>query len=68
MTTTVNGTVALVGAGEYLQGMLPVDKKLLERVNGTPKSLSFQPPQHPTVKVSQNAGQVWVSNTLPNWV
>src|SRR6266567_9563579 len=37
MTTTVNGTVALVGAGEYLQGMLPVDKKLLERVNGTPR-------------------------------
>jgi cyanophycinase len=37
MTTTVNGTVALVGAGEYLQGMLQVDKKLLERVNGTPR-------------------------------
>ncbi len=37
MTTTIHGTVALVGAGEYLQGMLPVDKKLLERVNGTPK-------------------------------
>src|SRR5256714_1730134 len=37
MTITVNGTVALVGAGEYLQGMLPVDKKLLERVNGTPR-------------------------------
>jgi len=37
MTTSVNGTVALVGAGEYLQGMLPVDKKLLERINGTPK-------------------------------
>ncbi len=35
MTTHVNGTVALVGAGEYLEGMLPVDKKLLERVNGT---------------------------------
>ncbi len=37
MTTTRKGTVALVGAGEYLQGMLPVDKKLLERVDGTPK-------------------------------
>ena len=37
MTTIVNGTVALVGAGEYLQEMLPVDRKLLERVNGTPK-------------------------------
>ena len=37
MTTSVHGTVALVGAGEYLQGMLPVDKKLLERINGTPR-------------------------------
>jgi cyanophycinase len=37
MTTIAKGTVALVGAGEYLQGMLPIDKKLLERVNGTPK-------------------------------
>src|SRR5215471_14396110 len=37
MTTTIHGTVALVGAGEYLQGMLPVDKNLLDRVNGTPK-------------------------------
>ena len=37
MTTTVHGTVALVGAGEYLQGMLPVDRKLLERINGTPR-------------------------------
>lgn len=36
MTTSVNGTVALVGAGEYLPEILPVDKKLLERVNGTP--------------------------------
>ncbi len=37
MTTTANGTVALVGAGEYQEGMLPVDKKLLERVNGYPR-------------------------------
>jgi cyanophycinase len=37
MTTTVKGTVALVGSGEYLQGMLPVDKKLLERAIGTPR-------------------------------
>src|SRR5215831_9504069 len=37
MMVTKIGTVALVGAGEYLQGMLPVDKKLLERVDGTPK-------------------------------
>src|SRR6266566_2314264 len=37
MTTKANGTVALVGAGEYLPEILPVDKKLLERVNGTPR-------------------------------
>jgi cyanophycinase-like exopeptidase len=36
MTTKASGTVALVGAGEYLPEILPVDKKLLERVNGTP--------------------------------
>ena len=33
----VKGTVAFVGAGEYLQGMLPVDKKLLERVSSSPR-------------------------------
>jgi cyanophycinase len=36
MNTSVTGTVALVGAGEYLPEILPVDKKLLELVNGTP--------------------------------
>jgi cyanophycinase len=36
MNTSANGTVALVGAGEYLPEILPVDKKLLERVNGAP--------------------------------
>jgi cyanophycinase len=36
MNTSVTGTVVLVGAGEYLPEMLPVDKKLLELVNGTP--------------------------------
>ena len=37
MTAMVKGTVALVGSGEYLQGMLPVDKKLLERVSSSPR-------------------------------
>ena len=37
MTTAVSGTVALVGAGEFLPTILPVDKMLLERVNGTPR-------------------------------
>ena len=36
MITSANGTVALVGAGEYLPEILSVDMKLLERVNGTP--------------------------------
>jgi len=37
MITSANGTVALVGAGEYLPEILPVDKKLLERIKGTPR-------------------------------
>ena len=37
MTTSANGTVALVGAGEYLPAILPVDKMLLGRVNSTPR-------------------------------
>jgi cyanophycinase len=39
MTAMVKGTVAFVGAGEYLQGMLPVDEKLLERVSSSPRVL-----------------------------
>lgn len=35
MSTIAHGTVALVGAGEYLPEILPVDKKLLERIQGT---------------------------------
>ena len=30
------GTIALVGSGEYLPSMLPVDRALLDRVPGTP--------------------------------
>lgn len=30
MTPLVSGTVALIGAGEYLPPMLPVDKMVLE--------------------------------------
>lgn len=37
MTTSVNGTVALVGAGEYLPPMAQVDQELLTRVRGTPR-------------------------------
>ena len=37
MATSASGTVALVGAGEYLPTILPVDKMLLERLSGTPR-------------------------------
>lgn len=37
MATPLNGTVALIGAGEYLPTILPVDKMLLERLNDTPR-------------------------------
>jgi len=33
----MNGTLALVGSGEYLSPMEPVDKKLMERVGQSPK-------------------------------
>lgn len=35
MATLVNGTVALIGSGEFLPTILPVDKMLLERLTGT---------------------------------
>jgi cyanophycinase len=39
MTTTPStaGTIALVGSGEYLPPIQPLDKKLLEHVQGTPQ-------------------------------
>lgn len=37
MATTIRGTLALVGAGEYLPKMAAVDKMLLERIDGTPR-------------------------------
>src|SRR5260370_2519725 len=37
MKIPVSGTVALVGAGEFLSTIIPVDKMLLERVHGTPR-------------------------------
>lgn len=37
MASSVPGTIALVGAGEYLPPLLPVDQLLVERVSGTPK-------------------------------
>lgn len=37
MTTPATGTVALVGAGEFLPTILSVDKQLVERLQGTPR-------------------------------
>src|SRR5260370_41291382 len=37
MATTLRGTLALVGAGEYLPSMATVDKALLERAGGVPR-------------------------------
>jgi hypothetical protein len=66
MNTSATGTVALVGAGEYLPEMLPVDKKLLELVNGTPHVAVVPTASAPMVKAFLNAGHVWVLNTLLN--
>ena len=35
----MNGTLALVGSGEYLPPMDPVDKKLLERIGKPPEGV-----------------------------
>src|SRR5947199_8362686 len=37
MTTFARGTLALVGAGEYLPGMLEVDRALLATLEETPR-------------------------------
>ena len=37
MTTARDGTIALVGAGEFLPPMLPVDKSLVERLKTSPR-------------------------------
>ena len=37
MSTPPTGTVALIGAGEYLPAIATVDQQLLDRVSGTPR-------------------------------
>ena len=37
MSLTTQGTLALIGAGEFLPRIAVVDKMLLERINGTPR-------------------------------
>jgi cyanophycinase len=37
MSTSPTGTIALIGAGEYLPAIATVDQQLLERVSGTPQ-------------------------------
>src|SRR5437879_12065522 len=39
MSIPASGTVALVGAGEYLPPIAPLDQAFLERVHGTPHVL-----------------------------
>jgi cyanophycinase len=49
--SSASGTVALVGAGEYLPPMLSVDKKLVERIGRTPRVVVL-----PTAAVPDGAG------------
>jgi len=51
MKIPVSGTVALVGAGEFLSTIIPVDKMLLERVHGTPRVVVL-----PTASAPDGAG------------
>jgi cyanophycinase len=37
MSETIQGTLALIGAGEFLPPVAAIDKMLLERINGTPR-------------------------------
>ena len=37
MSTSPMGTIALIGAGEYLPAIATLDQQLLERVSGTPQ-------------------------------
>src|SRR5579863_10643697 len=37
MKTSTTGTIALIGAGEYLPAIATIDQQLLERVSGVPR-------------------------------
>ena len=64
MTTTGKGTVALVGSGEYLQGMFPVDKKLLERIIGTPRVVVLPTASAPDGK---SVAERWASMSVEHF-
>ena len=51
MAPPAHGTIALVGAGEYLPTMLSVDKLLVERMSGPPRVVVL-----PTASVPDGAG------------
>src|SRR5713226_9267180 len=55
MNITLAGTVALVGAGEYLPAIAPVDTMLLERVAAHHMSWCCQQRQHQMGRVLLNA-------------
>jgi cyanophycinase len=51
MSVTTMGTLALVGAGEYLPPIAPVDTMLLERIDGAPRVVVL-----PTASAPDGAG------------
>lgn len=51
MSLTTGGTLALIGAGEFLPRIATVDKMLLERINGTPRVVVL-----PTASAPDGAG------------
>ncbi len=51
MSVTTMGTLALVGAGEYLPPIAPVDTMLLERIDGAPRVVVL-----PTASTPDGAG------------
>src|SRR6266702_6643444 len=51
MSVTTKGTLALVGAGEYLPPIAPVDTMLLERIDGAPRVVVL-----PTASTPDGAG------------
>jgi cyanophycinase len=51
MSVTTMGTLALIGAGEYLPPIAPVDTMLLERIDGAPRVVVL-----PTASMPDGAG------------
>ncbi len=59
MSTPSTGTVALIGAGEYLPAIAEVDQQLLSEFQA-PHTSSFCPQRrYPTVQSLPNVGYKW---------